>query len=212
MEFCRLWTPRERRERALELLGRVGLADKARKLPAAVSGGEQQRVAIARALATDAPLLVADEPTGNLDSANRGVHDRPLRAARGERKDGAHRDARQRPRRPGDAHGGRRGRHGRERVRAPRARDVRSRPARRRFRAPTARVVPARLRDRPPGRRGRRAVHHHAGRGRGLPSAPRRRRGDRQQTQARRVLRRDRATARRHAQGDRPRRPGGRPR
>jgi putative ABC transport system ATP-binding protein len=69
MEFCRLWTPRERRERALELLARVGLADKARKLPAAVSGGEQQRVAIARALATDAPLLVADEPTGNLDSA-----------------------------------------------------------------------------------------------------------------------------------------------
>ena len=68
MEFCRLWTPHERRARALELLDRVGLADKARKLPAAVSGGEQQRVAIARALATDAPLLVADEPTGNLDS------------------------------------------------------------------------------------------------------------------------------------------------
>ena len=69
MEFCRLWRPRERRERALELLDRVGLAEKARKLPAAVSGGEQQRVAIARALATDAPLLVADEPTGNLDSS-----------------------------------------------------------------------------------------------------------------------------------------------
>jgi energy-coupling factor transporter ATP-binding protein EcfA2 len=68
MEFCRLWSPRERRERALGLLERVGLADKAKKLPAAVSGGEQQRVAIARALATDAPLLVADEPTGNLDS------------------------------------------------------------------------------------------------------------------------------------------------
>jgi ABC-type lipoprotein export system ATPase subunit len=68
MEFCRLWTSHERRARALELLDRVGLAEKARKLPAAVSGGEQQRVAIARALATDAPLLVADEPTGNLDS------------------------------------------------------------------------------------------------------------------------------------------------
>src|SRR5438067_7391809 len=50
MELCRLWTPRERRERALELLGRVGLANRAAKLPAAVSGGEQQRAAIARAL------------------------------------------------------------------------------------------------------------------------------------------------------------------
>ncbi len=68
MEFAGLYTPRERSERALELLERVGMASQAGKLPSALSGGQQQRVAIARALATDAPLLVADEPTGNLDS------------------------------------------------------------------------------------------------------------------------------------------------
>ena len=58
----------ERPKRAMELLEMVGLADQAHKLPLAVSTGQQQMTAIARALATDAPLLVADEPTGNLDS------------------------------------------------------------------------------------------------------------------------------------------------
>jgi len=69
MDFGGLWTPAEREERAMSLLEQVEMVDQARKLPSATSGGQQQRVAIARALANDPPILVADEPTGNLDSA-----------------------------------------------------------------------------------------------------------------------------------------------
>ena len=68
MDFCRTYPLREREQRALSLLEMVELADHAYKLPTALSGGQQQRVAIARALANDPPVVIADEPTGNLDS------------------------------------------------------------------------------------------------------------------------------------------------
>ena len=68
MDFSKSLPFRERRQRALGLLERVAVARHADKLPATLSGGEQQRVAIARALANEPPLVLADEPTGNLDS------------------------------------------------------------------------------------------------------------------------------------------------
>jgi ABC-type lipoprotein export system ATPase subunit len=68
MDYCNTFSPLERQERAMQLLGMVGLREQAHKLPAAVSSGQQQAAAIARALATDPPIIVADEPTGNLDS------------------------------------------------------------------------------------------------------------------------------------------------
>jgi putative ABC transport system ATP-binding protein len=69
MDFCATFPPRQRRPRAVDLLDRVGIAEQADKLPSSLSGGQQQRAAIARALANDPPVLLADEPTGNLDSA-----------------------------------------------------------------------------------------------------------------------------------------------
>jgi ABC-type lipoprotein export system ATPase subunit len=68
MDFGSVYAPVEREKRAMELLDLVGLADVAHNMPSAVSGGQQQSAAIARALANDPPLIVADEPTGNLDS------------------------------------------------------------------------------------------------------------------------------------------------
>ncbi len=69
MDFCATVPARQRRPRALGLLDRMDIAGQADKLPSALSGGQQQRAAIARALANDPPVLLADEPTGNLDSA-----------------------------------------------------------------------------------------------------------------------------------------------
>ena len=69
MDFTRRFSQREQRQRAMSLLEQVEIADHAGKSPIALSGGQQQRVAIARAMANDPSILVADEPTGSLDSA-----------------------------------------------------------------------------------------------------------------------------------------------
>lgn len=73
MDLCGLYQPRQSPKRALELLRQVEMENHAHKLPSQISGGEQQRVAIARALANDPALLVADEPTGRLDSVTAAI-------------------------------------------------------------------------------------------------------------------------------------------
>jgi ABC-type lipoprotein export system ATPase subunit len=86
MDYCNVYEYSERPERAMELLRMVGLEDHAYDLPASVSNGQQQAAAIARSLATDPPIIVADEPTGNLDSRSADVVIRVFRelAARGK--------------------------------------------------------------------------------------------------------------------------------
>ncbi|MFN2138325.1 MAG: ABC transporter ATP-binding protein, partial [Candidatus Promineifilaceae bacterium] len=73
MDYCGVYPYAERPHRAMALLDMVGLADHAHDLPANVSNGQQQAAAIARSLATDPPIVVADEPTGNLDSKSAAV-------------------------------------------------------------------------------------------------------------------------------------------
>ena len=73
MDFCNMYPPADRESRAIDLLKSVGMEKYAHKHPASISGGQQQCAAVARALANDPPILIADEPTGNLDSKTAGM-------------------------------------------------------------------------------------------------------------------------------------------
>ncbi len=95
MDFCNVYARGEREERAMHWLERVGIPEQAHKLPSQLSGGQQQRAAIARALANDPPLVVADEPTGNLEFEDGARGLRSVRRPRQRRQDHGGCNARQ---------------------------------------------------------------------------------------------------------------------